>query len=218
MAEVSTGINAPPDSPAPVRRRGRPVSVASRRAVLTTAANLLDERGFAGFTIDEVARRSGVSKATIYKHWSGGFDVAVDAYGDTVTDSVPVIATGNVPHDLASQIARLAAFYASPRGQIVAQLLAAGIGQKGGPELVREKFFAKRRVDTLALIEAGKDSGQLRADVDGVLAIDLLFGPIVFRLFNGLPVLDADSVAELTRMSLRAIIAGPAPGVAANRQ
>ncbi len=173
--------------------------------MLTSAAEILDEHGFAGFTVDEVARRSGVSKATIYKHWSGGFDVAVDAYGDYVTDSVPVVATGDAIGDLTGQIQRLAEFYASRRGQVVAQLLAAGVAHERGSVLLREKFFAKRRLDTLALIQGGKASGELRADLDDELTIDLLFGPIVFRLFNGLEPLTGEGAAALARMALRAI-------------
>lgn len=179
----------------------------SRRAVLTTAAALLDERGYGGFTIDEVARRSGVSKATIYKHWTGGFAVAVDAYGDSVTDAVPVRSTGDAVSDLADQVRRIASFYASPRGRVAAQLLAAGTWQEGGPQLLREKFFAKRRGDTVALIDAGKAAGQLRADLDSELAIDLLFGPIIFRLFNGLAALDDAGADALAQLALRAISA-----------
>lgn len=178
--------------------------------MLATAADLLDERGFSGFTIDEVARRSGVSKATIYKHWSGGYDVAVDAYGDSVTDAVPVLVTGDVVADLTGQIVRLAEFYASPRGRVAAQLMAAGTMQERGPELLREKFFAKRRTDTLALVEQGKANGQLRGDLNSELVIDLLFGPIVFRLFNGLQPLDAGNAAELTHLALRAVVPDPA--------
>ena len=194
MTRTPQAPGNPADVAAPGRRRGRPVSLESRRAVLTTAAGLLDERG----------------KATIYKHWAGGFDVAVDAYGDSVTGAVPVIATGDAVSDLTSQIRRLAEFYASPRGRVIAQLLAAGTGQERGAALLREKFFAKRRADTAALIEQGKASGQLRADLDTDLAIDLLFGPIVFRLFNGISPLDTNGAAALARMALRAIV--PSPG------
>lgn len=210
MTRTPQAPGNPANVAAPSRRRGRPVSLESRQAVLTAAAGLLDERGFNGFTVDEVARRSGVSKATIYKHWAGGFDVAVDAYGDSVTGAVPVIATGDAVSDLTSQIRRLAEFYASPRGRVIAQLLAAGTGQERGAALLREKFFAKRRADTAALIEQGKANGQLRADLDTDLAIDLLFGPIVFRLFNGIVPLDANGAAALARMALRAIV--PSPG------
>jgi len=191
---------------APTRRRGRPVSAASRQAVLTTAADLLDERGFTGFTVDEVARRSGVSKATIYKHWTGGFDIAVHAYGQAVTDAVPVLPTGDATADLTDQIRRLAAFYASARGRVVAQILAAGTGQHDGAALVHEKFFAARRTETAALIDRGKADGQLRQDLHTELVIDLLFAPIVVRLFNGVGPLNAADAAALAALALRAIV------------
>ena len=180
--------------------------MASRQAALTAAAALLDEAGFARFTIDEGARRTGVSKATIYKHWTGGFDLAVQAYGERVTDAVPVVVTGDVVADLSGQTSRLAAFYAGPHGQVVAQLLAAGAMQANGGEHLRERFFAPCRTDAAALIEQGKLNGQLRGDLDTDLAIDLLFGPIVFRLFNGAEPLDAASAAASAQMALRAIV------------
>ena len=90
-----------------------------------------------------------------------GFDIAVNAYGDSVTD---------------------------------------------GPALLREKFFAKRRGATHALIEHGIASGQLRPDLDPELVIDLLFGPIVFRLFNGIEPLNAGTATALAEMALRAIV------------
>lgn len=186
------------------------MSVAAREAVLAAAAALLDERGYAGFAVDEVARRSRVSKATIYKHWSGGFDLAVDAYGDTVTAAVPVEPTGDALADLTGQVSRLAAFYAGSRGTVVAQILAAGTARADGPELLRRKFFAARREATVALIEQGKQRGQLRADLDPELAVDLLFGPIVFRLLNGQGALDPAGAADLARLAMRAVVPDPA--------
>jgi len=170
----------------------------------------LDERGFGGFTVDEVARRSGVSKATIYKHWSGGYAVAVDAYGVFVTEPVPVVPTGDALHDLTDQVRRLARFYASPRGRVVAQLLAAGAFHDGGPALLREHFFAGRRDGTVAPIERGKADGQLRPELDDDLTVDLLFAPIVFRLFNGQRALDDVGAEGLARLALQAIAADPA--------
>ena len=182
------------------------MSAASRQAVLNTAADLLDERGFPGFTVDEVARRSGVSKATIYRHWTSGFTIAVEAYGDRVTDAVPVLPTGDAVADLRNQVVRLARFYGSARGRVAAQLLAASIGVPGGPAVVRATFFAQRRSATAALIDRGRADGQLRADLDTELAIDLLFGPIVFRLFNGEPALKPAAARRLADLALRAIV------------
>ena len=187
------------------RRPGRPVSLASRRAVLETAADLLEERGYSGFAVDEVARRCGVSKATIYKHWRSGYEVAVEAYGNRVTGAVPVRSTGDAIEDLSDQVVRLARFYRSPRGRIVAQLLAAGIGANEGATLVREKFFAARRDQTLALIKQGIASGQLRPDLDVELANDLLFGAVVFRLFNGLTPVTVTQAGAIAQMAMRAL-------------
>lgn len=178
--------------------------------MLDTAADLLEERGYGGFAIDEVARRSGVSKATIYKHWRSGFEVAVEAYGDRVTDAVPVRRTGDAVKDLSDQVVRLARFYRSARGQVVAQLLAASVGVDQGAVLVREKFFASRRNDTLALIQAGQASGQLRSDLDVGLANDLLFGAVVFRLFNGLTPITAKQAGVIAVMAMRSL-AQPQP-------
>ena len=187
------------------RRVGRPVSLTSRRAVLEAAADLLGERGYRGFTIDEVSRRSGVSKATIYKHWRTGYEVAIEAYGNHVTRAVPVRSTGDAVADLTGQVVRLARFYRSSRGRVAAQLLAAGMDVDDGAILVREKFFASRRNDTLALIERGKARGQLRPDLDVDLANDLLFGAIVFRLFNGLTPITAKEAGSLAEMAMRAL-------------
>lgn len=190
-------------------RRGRPVSQQARRAVLDTAAGLLDERGWAGFSIDEVARRSSVSKATIYKHWTGGLDVAADAYGQSVTDAVPTPATGDVVADLRAQIIRLADFYATPRGSVIIQLLAAATQQRSGAEVVRQKFFAPRRAAALALVRQGIDNGQLRADLDADLAIDIMFGAMMFRLFNGEAPLAGEAAQKVATTVLRAVVADP---------
>ena len=191
---------------APGRRgRGRPVSLVARRAVLDAAAGLLDERGFGGFSIDEVARRSRASKTTIYKHWDGRLDLALAAYGDALTDAVPVRDTGDAVADLRDQVRRLAAFYAGDHGRIAAQLIAAGTLQPDGPALIRERFFASRRTATTALIDRGKAAGSLRSDIDTQVAIDLLFGGIVFRLFNGLDPLDDRAAAMLAEIALTAL-------------
>ncbi len=193
------------------RKRGRPVSTEARQAVLDAAVCLLDERGVAGFTVEEVARRSGVSKATIYKHWVNGFDVAAAAYGDTVTAAVPVKDTGDAVKDLVGLVRRLARFYASDRGRVVAQLIGAAPSQGQGTTTLRDAFFSERRTATAALIRRGQERGQLRPDLDPELTIDLLFGPVVFRMFNGLGPLNGAEARAVAEMGIRAIATGDGP-------
>ncbi|MCV7424469.1 TetR/AcrR family transcriptional regulator [Mycobacterium yunnanensis] len=202
MPKTEASLDAEP----PVgRKRGRPVSTQARRAVLDAAVGLLDERGVAGFTVDEVARRSGVSKATIYKHWTNGFDLAASAYGDIATTAVPVKDSGDAVRDLTDQVRRLARFYASARGRVVAQILGAAPSQDQGTTTLRDAFFSQRRAATAALIRQGQSRGQLRPDLDPELTIDLLFGPVVFRMFNGLGPLNDTEARAVADMGMRAI-------------
>lgn len=191
-------------------RRGRPVSAASRAAALAAAAELLDERGWPGFSVDEVARRSRVGKATIYKHWPSGFALAVQAWGERVTRAVPTRNSGDARRDLHDQVVRLARFYRSRAGAVAVQLIGAGVSEENGPGLIAAHFFGARRTATRGLVQDGIDRGQVRDDVDPQLVIDALFGPIMFRLINGMAPLSDPEAAALAELTLRAL----APGVA----
>ncbi len=192
--------------------RGRPVSRRSRQAALDTAAALLAERGYAAFTVDEVARRSKVGKATLYRHWPDGFGLAVEAYGAAVTDRVPVLATGDAVADLTDQVVRLADFYASPRGRVGVELIAASLTATRGAERLRDSFFGRRRAETTALVERGQAEGRLRTDLSATLVVDVVFGPVVFRLLNGLGPLDPAEARAVAEVVVAAVAARPVSG------
>jgi AcrR family transcriptional regulator len=188
-------------------RRGRVSPEAARQAVVHHAEAVLVERGFGGFTIDEVARRSRVSKTTIYKYWPNAYSLAVETYGERVTNAVPVRDTGDAIADLTGQIKRLAAYYASAEGRLAAQIIGASTSHVDGPQLLRQKFFAVRRSQTTELITRGVERGQLRDDLAPELMIDLLFGGIVFRMMNGMGPLNRREAADLARAAVRSVAA-----------
>lgn len=185
--------------------RGRPVSERSRAAAVAAATALLDERGWSGFSVDEVARRSGVGKATVYRHWPDGFALAVEAWGALVDEVVPTLPGEDVLAALRDQMVRLGRFYRSPHGRTAAELIAGGVLREAGAALVNERFFGNRRRATLDLLRSAVVRGELRDDLDPDLMIDLLFGPIVFRLVNGMPMLADEEVAHLARVALPAL-------------
>jgi AcrR family transcriptional regulator len=189
-------------SPSEQKRRGRPVSSASRAAALSTATRLLSDHGLRNFSIDDVARASGVGKATIYRHWAGRLPLAVEAFGELVTAAVPIRESDDVVQDLVAQAANLAGFYASDLGAVATQIIAAAALEPGGEELVRKSFFSKRRAATAARIERGKTIGQLTDRPPTELTIDAIFGPIMFRLFNGEGPLTQNEAAEIAETFL----------------
>ena len=197
-------------SPPGRRPRGRPRSEASRRAVLRAATQILEAGGIQAFTVDGVARRSGVSKATIYRHWDNALDIAAEAFGERVTAAMPVPSTGDAIADITEQLRRVAAVYASPLGRVTAQLLAAGVTENSSS--LREAFFGERRRATAAMLAKGAAAGQLRPGFDPELLIDFLFGPIVFRVLNAGEPFSADDAAMLADLALRGLAQGRVRG------
>ena len=78
----------------------------SRDAVLTTTFELLGESGVGGFTVDEVARRSGVAKTTIYRHWPSREALVIDACS-RISDEQAVPDTGSLDGDLTAILSNI---------------------------------------------------------------------------------------------------------------
>ena len=81
------------------KRPGRPRDEGAAQAILTATMELMAEVGFAGVTVDGVAQRAGVGKATIYRRWKSKERLVLDAIGAS-TEPAPVPDTGSVAGDL----------------------------------------------------------------------------------------------------------------------
>jgi AcrR family transcriptional regulator len=180
-------------------RPATPRSIRVHEAAVDAARHLLAEGGLPAATIDAIAARSGVSKATLYKHWPSRTAVAAEAFGRQLADAVPLPDTGTTAGDLTEQLLRVSRFYASAEGTVFAQLLAACVSDEGGAAYFRVWFLAGRRSAVATLWQRGVDRGDVRPGVDPDTATDLLFGPLVFRLMTGhLPLTDeaAGAIAD----------------------
>src|SRR5580692_2174716 len=78
----------------------------SRDRVLTTAFELLSESGVGGFTVDEVSRRSGVAKTTIYRHWPSREALVIDA-ASRISAEQEVPDTGSLEGDVTALLVNL---------------------------------------------------------------------------------------------------------------
>src|ERR1700689_1994006 len=105
---------------APVAQRGRPRSEQSHRAILDAANEILEERGFADLTIDEVAHRAGVSKPTIYRRWPPKGTLVFEAFSGDFLGRQPVPDTGTLRGDL---LAALRAWIRVVKGTVTGRTL-----------------------------------------------------------------------------------------------
>jgi AcrR family transcriptional regulator len=143
-----------------------------------------------------------VSKATIYKWWPNKYAVAVEAFLSQMYAESPDPDTGSAPEDFRLAVRGMMRFYESPDGRIFAQLVAEA---QNDPEVaveLRERLVASRRALVRAIWDRGVERGELRGDVDPEVAIDLFFGPAMYRLVAGHAPLDETAADDIVRAAL----------------
>ena len=94
--------------------------------ILRTTLHVLGEAGFSDFTIEGLAERAGVGKATVYRWWPDKAALIADAFATSTVSRLHFPDTGSVFTDMSRQMQRLIKIFRSPRGRIVSAILAAG--------------------------------------------------------------------------------------------
>jgi AcrR family transcriptional regulator len=168
-------------------RRGRPRSEQARNAILDAAAELLLAHGLEAVSMDAVAQRADVSKATIYRWWPTKETLALEALYHEWEPARPS------PRDTASLRADLLSLLrpwirrvrARPYGRVIAALVTEANTDPDFAEQYRARFVEPRREPARALFRRAIDRGEIPADTDIEVALDLIYGPIYHRLLHG---------------------------------
>jgi AcrR family transcriptional regulator len=174
-------------SAGPARARGRPRSEPARQAILAAAAELLLTRGVAAVSMDTVAARAGVSKATIYRWWPTKETLALDALYEQLTEpSAEPPDTGTLRGDLlALLLGWIQRVGGRPFGRVIGALITeAGTDPVFG-QLYRKRYVEPRRAQARTIFARAIDRGEIPAGTDVEAAIDLLYGPLYHRLLHG---------------------------------
>lgn len=168
--------------PSTAKTLGRQRSKESEDAILTATLCLLKEKPLRDISIEEIARKAGVGKATIYKWWPSKAYVALDAFLGKMNKMVPTPDTGSAERDFKEQLSSLIAFYTSPVGHIFGQFLAEGQSDKEFAALFRERFMKPRREAVGVIFDRGVQRGEIDSSLDRELTLDLIYGPPILRL------------------------------------
>jgi AcrR family transcriptional regulator len=185
------------------RRPGRPRSERSRAAVLRATSELMHEVGLRAMTTDEIAGRSGASKATIYKWWPNKYAVAVDAFLSEMFSESPDPDTGSAHEDFRLALRGLIHFYGSPSGRVFAQLVAEAQYDTTVADELRDRLVGSRRRLVGAIWERGVARGELSPEVDEDVALDLVFGPAMYRLVARHAPLDEAAADKIVDTAMR---------------
>jgi AcrR family transcriptional regulator len=170
------------------RRRGRPRSESRKQAILEAAYALLCESGLAGTSMDAVAERAGVSKATIYRWWSSKELLALDALYESWDTQGPAPANGETTLEgelLALVLPWVRMVAGSSSTRVLLGILTKAKDDPGFAEAYRERFIQPRRERSREVLRRAIERGDVAADVDIEVAADLLWGPLYHRLLHG---------------------------------
>jgi AcrR family transcriptional regulator len=185
--------------------------VRAHDAVLQATIELLDEGGYLAATVDAISERSGVSKATIYKHWPSRPAVAAEAFGLKMANALPLPRTTDPLADLVAHVRQVSRFYSSKNGTLFAQILAAGVADPGGTQYFRDFFLHRRREAFGGLWQRAAAAGVVDSAVDAEIAMDVLVGPLIFRLVTGHAPLTDRNAEAIVDAALSGLRAGPDP-------
>jgi AcrR family transcriptional regulator len=189
---------------------GRPRSEEAHRAILDATLELLAEVGFSALTVEGVATRAGVGKATIYRRWTSKLPLVVEAFGQL--PALEEVDTGDLASDLERMLrSYLELFHKTPLGTVLPSL----VGERAhDPELASllEPVLKGRRQPLVHALERAVARGELARDLDLELAADLVVGPIAVRLFFTGRRIDPKIVGPLVDLALRGLRRGEPGG------
>ncbi len=154
----------------------------AHEAILTAAAELLHERPYADVCIEAIAARAGVGKQTIYRWWTSKAAVLMEACAMLVAREVPLPDMGSVEADLRDYLGHICAFFSTQMSKpTIAGLLAEAQCNSELAQAFEQRLLKQRRVVLRTILDRAVTRGELRADADLNVIIDMVHGAIWYR-------------------------------------
>jgi AcrR family transcriptional regulator len=196
----------------PTARRGRPPSeiAASHAAIMDAVYTLLQEKSVRDLTIEEVAKRAGVGKPTIYKWWPTKATLVLAMLCERMAPNLEKPTVLSAEESLQVRVRRLIAAFSGPFGRIVAGLIAEGQSEPAIRQAFFDRWVSPRRSATIADLERGKNAGELRSDTEPDVVNDAIFGAIYYRFLLGSGPLTRRFGEELVEQVIRGHRSGKA--------
>ena len=173
--------------------RGRPRDPALDTAILTAALELFVAHGIAGMSIEQVAKRAGVGKPTIYRRWSTKERIVADAIAALVGTDIQWPTREEIdatpPHELVSRnLAAAARTAANPAFRaLVAQVYGSAVTHPLLMQTYWTHYIVPRRTLTFALLERAQADGSVAPDADLDVLVDMLAGAVTYRVLQPNP-------------------------------
>lgn len=194
------------------KKPGRPRSEKAREAILTAAAELLEEAGVGRLTVEAVASRAGVGKPTIYRHWANAQDLAMAAMmaqppaARSRRRKASIAPDGSALAELEAHLRGIIGTFATPRGRQAALMLASADADSEIFKGFRNQVVLKGRDEGRAILARAIGNGEVADGLPVETVLDLVYGPIFFRLLTRYAPLDDAFADELVTLLMRKVV------------
>lgn len=187
----------------------RPLSQTARQKAIDAAQAMVAELGITGFTVDGVARRSGVAKTTLYRHWHTG--TALLAHALTCgADAPPPPDTGSLRGDLSELLGYAAAKMASDTGRRLFLELTTAAAQDPELATLSRALADERRRLAGQILSRAVARGEIPEPADPDLTCRLMEGLVLSELVDPGPPWDGPRIAALVELLVQAMGGGQA--------
>jgi len=198
-----------PETP---RKPGRPRSEETHQALLEATTRLMNSMPIRNITIGGIAKEAGVGKPTIYRWWDSKCALVMDAFLATAAPQITPPGKGPAIKELTSQVKSIIKLLSGKTGSVIAQMIGEGQSDAHILEEFRNRVIFKLLVPSRDIIDQGKESGVLDKTLDTDLALDLIYGPVCYRLLVGHKPLDSTFANALPKRVASALVAATHSG------
>ena len=178
-----------------------PRIVRSRQVILEATIDELAEVGYGAMTIESVAKRAGVGKATIYRQWRGKADL-VESVLVMIKQDIVVRVDGTVRERVTSLLQGLATYLSDSRASLCMPAMVSAAHYDDTVGVFQFRFANERRQVLVDLLADGVSSGELDSDLDAELTAEILAGPLFYRRLMTDRPFPVDDVDQLVRAVL----------------
>ena len=207
MSKNNSAYGAPRTQPTDTEAGDRAVAVdrrvrRSKESVLSTTSELLNESGLGGVSIDEVSRRSGVAKTTIYRHWPTRSDLIIDACSQ-ISAEQQVPDTGRLEGDVTVLLTGIAHLLQTARWSSVLPSIVDAAERDPELAAIHSRIQLGHTTPLQTVIRRAMDKGELPASADPSVMIAALLGPLFYRRWFSRETLDESFVKGIVANVVR---------------
>ncbi len=164
------------------QKKGRPRSQKSKNAILKATNSLLLHKSVQELSIEAIAKKARVGKTTIYRWWPNKTAIVMDALINQPGMQSPMPTPKDNTDAVKMQLEKLIRLLLSKNGETIAQLFSEAQGDETAHKIFEDSFLGPLTDAIEFSIQQGQENEEFRADIDSKTAVDIVCGPIFFRL------------------------------------